>query len=79
MLEKKFPLILTLIITGDVDRSEFEPDAEWVKITNSTYRVTQRVRQSGSYLMGRTDAYQETFSEVLGDDRFVSLVHEDTL
>lgn len=73
MFKQEYPLTLVMIVTGDVDRSEFEPDAIWQLVSESTYRVTQKVRRSGNQLVGRTDTFAESFIEVM-DDRFVSLI-----
>ncbi len=71
----KLPLILTLKVPANVDRSEFEPDAVWgpTEVATEVY-VLQFVRKMGSSLVGATETYTESLVDVVGDsDRFVML------
>ena len=76
----KFPLILTLRVTPDVDRREFEPNAEWfVKEGGSTALVSQYVRKEGGYLVGATETFRESMADIVSDTyRFCSLVVDQT-
>lgn len=68
--------LLVLKVPADVDRSEFEPDAEWFVMPNGSLHVSQRVTKEGGYLVGATDTYREHLStDILADaDRFGGLL-----
>jgi len=67
------PYLLVMIVPADIDREEWEPDAVFEPVEGNRVKITQRVRRSGMQLVGKTYAFQESFAEVLGDDRFISL------
>lgn len=74
-MARKLPYILTLKVSADVDRSEFEPDAQWEQTSRTMATVTQKVYKNGGMLVGATDTFWESLSDAVGDtDRFVSLV-----
>ena len=72
----KHPLILTLRVGADVDRSEFEPNAVWGATDSpSEVYVVQFVKKDGGYLVGATETYRESMTDIVSDtDRFVALV-----
>lgn len=72
----KLPLILTLRVPADVDRSEFEPSATWNDSTRyGVVLVTQFVRREGAYLVGATGTFRESLEDVVSDaNRFGALI-----
>jgi hypothetical protein len=70
----KVNLILTLRVAGDVDRTEFEPDAQWFDTPKGEAIVHQNVVRESEYLVGATGVFREPIADVLSDaHRFVML------
>ena len=66
-MARKLPYILILKLEADVDRSEFEPDAKWTEMPNGYLMVTQEVYKDGGILLGATDTFRESLSDVVGE------------
>lgn len=75
------PLILSLRLPIDVDRSEFEPDAQWWTPAKhpQTAFVNMYVKREGAYLVGATGIYRESLEDIVADShRFCMLVADQT-
>lgn len=77
----KLPMILTLRVPTNVDRSEFEPDAVWGASTRyGMVLVSQQVRREGAYLVGATGTFRESIEDAVSDtQRFGSLVENPSV
>lgn len=73
MVRKMYTLVLR--IDNNVDPLDgFEPLSVWIRQADGSYEVTQRVYKDGGVLIGESERYWESLSDVVGDwDRFVSL------
>lgn len=74
-MARKLPYILILKVPADVDRSEFEPTAHWTVMPNGRLMVTQEVFKDGGILIGATETFWESLSDIVSDvDRFGGLL-----
>lgn len=76
MARKMYTLVLSVpaSVRNSDERFDFEPLSWWIQTADGSFEVTQRVYLDGGRLIGESEKFEESLSDIVRDfDRFVSL------